>query len=219
MKLATLITISSMPFAAFAGEPAAAPMEPTPAAGDWFVGATYGMLEADSNADNVADGEPYNLVDPKVEEFEFDMYTLHFGRDLNQKFLGCDLAAYAELGYITGDATLQDFGRAVTNLDIEIIPITFNLKAERELYAGIKGYLSAGIGYAFTDYNDNYSGDDGSDSGFYAQAQIGLAYDINENWEIYGGARWLYLGGLDFGDNGVELDNSLGYEIGVRYHF
>jgi hypothetical protein len=219
MKLVTLIPFSLMPFAALAGEPPATPIQPTPTSGDWFVGGTFGMLQTDSNAAQVADGEPYNLVEPTVEEFEFDMYTLHFGRDLKQKFIGCDLAAYAELGYITGDATLKDFGNAITSLDIDIIPITFNLKAEREFYAGIKGYLSAGIGYAFTDYSDNYSGDDGTDSGFYAQAQMGLAYDIDTNWEIYGGARWLYLENLDFGNNGVELENNVGYEIGLRYHF
>jgi opacity protein-like surface antigen len=219
MKIFTLITLSSMPFTTFAGEPPATPMQPTPIAADWFVGGTFGMLRTDSNADDVANGEPYNLVEPTVEEFKFDMYTLHFGRDLNRKFLGCALAAYMELGYITGDATLKDFGNAITNLDVDIIPITLNLMAERDFYAGIKGYLSVGVGYAFTDYADNYSGDDGNDSGFYAQAQMGLAYDIDANWEIYGGARWLYLDGLDFGDNGVELDNNVGYEVGLRYHF
>lgn len=219
MKLITLITVSSMPLAVFAGEPAPAPVAPAPSLGGWFVGGTYGMLEADSNVAEVADGPPYNLVDPSIDDFDFDMFTLHFGRDLGKQVLGCDLAAYVEVGYITGDAALSNYNSVLTNVDIDIIPITINLKAERELFAGIKGYLSAGVGYAFTDYSDGYVGENGSDSGFYAQAQIGLAYDINEQWEIYGGARWLYLSGLDFGYDGVELDDSIAYEIGVRYSF
>jgi opacity protein-like surface antigen len=165
-----------------------------------------------------------------IDDFEFDMYTLHIGRDLSTQFLGCDLAAYLEVGFISGDATLT-YGLLLydeqldldylfterTGIDIDIIPVTINLKAEREFFGGIKGYITAGIGYAFTKVE--FLGEDESDGGLYAQAQIGLAYDITDQWEIYGGARWMYLSGLDLGFEYVELDDAVAYEIGLRYSF
>lgn len=246
MKLLTLITASSVTATAFAGEPA--PMAPAPAPaptlGGWFVGGAFGLFETDSNVAEIAnyndpygrsfgdvfDGDSWDSRVPSgnygdhygIDDFEFEMYSLHIGRDLGTQVLGCDLAAYFEVGYITGDATLSrydsdsDFDGSV-GLDLDIIPITINLKAERMFFAGIKGYISAGVGYAFT--QASYLGEDEKDGGFYAQASIGLGYDINEQWEIFGGARWLYLSDLDFGYGDAELDDTIGYEIGLRYNF
>ena len=248
MKLTTLITAaSSVSAIAFAGEPAPVQTAPAPAPtlGGWFAGAGFGQFKADSNFDKLAneadprglgfgylaDGQPtLEGAQPRatqkgdnynIEDFQFEMYTLHVGRDLGTQFLGCDLAAYFEVGYLDGDANMKYTGfnsiqvQRTAGIDIEIIPITLNLLAERTLYAGIKGYISGGIGYAFTD--TSFLGDSDSDGGFYAQASMGLAYDINELWEIYGGARYLFLGDLDVA--GAELDDSVGYEIGVRYSF
>jgi hypothetical protein len=250
MKLLTLITAAgSVTATAFAGEPAPVQTAPAPAPtlGGWFAGVGFGQFESDSNLDRIAndadpDGDGFGYLanggnvnrGPSggygdhygIEDFDFEMYTLHIGRDLGTQFLGCDLAAYLEVGYLDGDAemTFRPFqsstsGLETAGVDIDIIPITFNLLAEREFFAGIKGYISGGIGYAFTD--SSFLGDSDTDGGFYAQASIGLAYDINEQWEIYGGARYIFLGDLDLGDNldGAELDDSIGYEIGLRYSF
>lgn len=251
MKLLTLITAAgSVTATAFAGEPAPVQTAPAPAPtlGGWFAGVGFGQFETESNLDrlaNNADPEGYGfsyLADPEgpntqpagpsgrdgdhygIEDFDFDMYTLHVGRDLGTQFLGCDLAAYLEVGYLDGNAdmTFRPFqsstrGLQTAGVDIDIIPITINLKAERAFFAGIKGYISGGIGYAFTD--SSFLGEDESDGGFYAQASIGLAYDINEQWEIYGGARWLYLSDLDLGLDDAELDDAVAYEIGLRYSF
>jgi hypothetical protein len=46
---------------------------------------------------------------------------------------------------------------------------------------------------------------------------MGLAYDINAQCVIYGGARYLFLGDLDVAD--AELDDSVGYEFDLRYSF
>jgi opacity protein-like surface antigen len=252
MKLLTLITAAgSVTATAFAGEPAPVQTAPAPAPtlGGWFAGVGFGQFESESNLDRIANntdptGRGFDyLADPDgysditrasggygdkygIDDFEFEMYTLHIGRDLGTQFLGCDLAAYFEVGYLDGDAemTFRPFqsstrGLQTAGVDIDIIPITFNLLAEREFFAGIKGYISGGIGYAFTDAS--FNGESDTDGGFYAQASIGLAYDINEQWEIYGGARYIFLGDLDLGDSldGAELDDSIGYEIGLRYSF
>lgn len=220
MKLLTLITAAgSVTATAFAGEPAPVQTAPAPAAtlGGWFAGVGFGQFESDSNVESIAYND-YGVDEPNIGEFEFDMYSLHVGRNLGTQVLGCDLSAYLEVAYLTGDANLTDDGAPVTGIDLDIIPITFNLMAQRELFAGIKGYISAGIGYAFTSADVSALSDE-DDGGFYAQASIGLAYDVTEQWQIFGGARWLYLSDLDFGYNGAELDDAVGYEIGLRYNF
>ena len=218
MKLLTLITAaSSVTATAFAGEPA--PMAPAPAPSScwdgWFAGATYGQFDTEPSLD----GE-FDLEDGEYSDFDFDMFTLHVGRDLDTQFLGCDLAAYFEIGFLMGDLSYSEFrsnGFDSGSLDLDIIPLTFNIKAERALFAGVKGYITAGIGYAFTqmDIGPISLGD----GGFYAQASIGLAYDITPNWEIFGGARWLYLSSLDFGIPGAEIDDAVAWEVGLRYNF
>lgn len=220
MKHLKLITaVSSVSALAYAGEPAPVQTAPAPAPtlGGWFAGVGFGQFEADSNVESVAYND-YGVDEPIIGDFDFDMYTLHVGRDLGVQFLGCDLAAYLEVGYLTGDANLTDDGFPVTGIDLDIIPVTLNLMAEREFFAGIKGYISAGIGYAFASADvDALSNKDSG--GFYAQASMGLGYDITEQWEIYGGARWLYLSSIDFDYSGAELDDAVAYEIGLRYNF
>jgi hypothetical protein len=253
MKLLTLITAAgSVSATAFAGSTAPVQTAPAPAPtlGGWFVGGGFGQISTDSDIDNDADsvdpnGGGFSILANRgqriptgtpsattgdhysIDDFDFEMYTLHVGRDLGVQFLGCDLAAYLEVGYLNGDASLGLYESSIsgpalsgtTGVDIEIIPITFNLKAERILFGSIKGYISGGIGYAFT--NTELLGDDDSDGGFFAQASMGLAYDVTDNWEIYGGARYLWLSELDLGDTvgSSELDNNVGYEVGLRYSF
>lgn len=253
MKLLTLITTaSSMTALAFAGgskEVIAPTPPPAPTLGGWFVGGTYGQLDADSNA-----GDEMNRLDPfgyiadpgvalsgtgyfenvgrrpsgyngdhyEVGDFEFDIYTLHVGRDLGTQVLGFDLAAYLEVGYLDGEANVSflrnpNAALLTGTLDAEIIPITLNLKLERPVFGAFNVYLTGGLGYAFTDASFGSESDSGG--GFYAQATAGVLYNINSQLEVFAGARWVHLSNLDFGDNDVELDDSLGWEIGLRYNF
>jgi len=255
MKLLTLITTTfSVTAIAFAGgsKQVMETPPPAPTLGGWFVGGTYGQLEAGSNGSELMNQydpagtafAPGNLLaggNPEedmqvlrapsgntgdhfaVGDFDFDMYTLHVGRDLGTQVLGCDLAAYLEVGFLDGEATAYGrqtpaSGLDTINLDLEIIPVTLNLKLERPLFAGINGYLTAGVGYAFTDAS--FGGVNETDGGFYAQASIGLLYNLNSQWEIFGGARWVHLSSLDFGSSSeFELDDDFAYEIGLRYNF
>jgi len=213
MKLTTLIaTIGSVTATAFAGEtaPVQTAAAPAPTLGGWFAGAGFGQFESEGSIGDVSG------------DIDLDMYSLHLGRDLGTQFLGCDLASYLEVGYLEGEANIASPLRAplqTAAVDVEIIPVTLNLLAERTLFSSIKGYISGGIGYAFTE--TSFLGNNDSDGGFYAQASIGLAYDVNEQWEIYGGARYIYLGDLELGSGPAvgELDDSVGYEIGLRYSF
>jgi hypothetical protein len=144
--------------------------------------------------------------------------------------IGCDMAAYLEVGYFDGSMDVNErffnsfnpllpFGlnNFAYDIDLDIIPVTMNFKLERPLFGPVSGYLTAGAGYAFT--RTSVNGDSDNDGGFYAQGSFGLLYNINESCEVYGGGRWLYLDNLEFGKDGFELDNALAWEVGFRYNF
>lgn len=221
-----LVALSSVTATAYAGTsevvaPAPAPAPaPEPSLCGWFIGGSYGQLsDVDNNLDSAI-----NIDGVDVGNLDFDMYTLHVGRDLASEN-GWDVAAYLEVAYLDGDMsvsrTLFNSFQAPQSIsadfDIDIIPVTANFKVEHVIYGPVSGYVTGGAGYAWTDISAE--GQSENDGGFYAQASAGLLYNINEKFELFGGARWLYLSDLGFGDATFELDDSVAWEIGARYNF
>ncbi len=224
MKTLTLFaTAASMTATAFAGSTATVmtPMAPAPAPtlGGWFVGGTYGQSDTGADLGNFQDyGDSYT-----TDDVEFDLYTLQLGRDLGMQVLGCDLAAYLEVGLADGEGTVRYDGDAnYGDLELQFIPITMNIKFERVIYGPVSAYLTGGVGYAFSNAKYDDEGNDTSDGGFYAQASAGLIYNISPQWEVFGGVRWMYLDDIDFGGDNefdINLDNDIAWEVGVRYNF
>ena len=235
MKIKTMFALaSSMTATAFAGSskevmaPASAPA-PSPSLGGWFIGGTYGQLDGVENglSDSIDDDFGQLGEDESVEfsDFDFDLYSLHVGRDLGTQVLGCDIAVYLEVAYLTGDATLkatlfdsfEGFDNFNEDFDLDIIPVTLNVKIERNLFGALSVYGTAGLGYAFSDIE--VDGDSESDGGFYAQASAGLLYNFTESFEAYAGARWLYLDDVGIGDTDYNLESDFAWEVGLRYNF
>jgi opacity protein-like surface antigen len=225
MKTLTLLaTVTSITATAFAGTTAEVmtPMAPAPAPtlGGWFVGGTFGQSDTDADLANgfSNDGDHYTS-----DDVDFNIYNLQIGRDLGMQVLGCDLAAYLEIGFAEGDGTVRHLGdNGYSELELQFVPITMNIKFERVIYGPVSAYLTGGVGYAFS--NAKYSdGDyDNSDGGFYAQASAGLIYNISPQWEVFGGVRWMYLDDVGFGGDSefnITLENDIAWEVGVRYNF
>jgi len=230
MKTKTMIALaSSITATAFAGSaketmaPASA-HAPSPSLGGWFIGGTYGQLDGVDSGFSDLSGQ---VVGGSVEfgDFDFDLYSLHIGRDFGTQVLGCDIAAYLEVAYLNGDMTSKTTfltspggpGTFSADFDLDIIPVTLNIKLERNLFGALSVYGTAGAGYAFSDLE--FDGDSESDGGFYAQASAGLLYNITQSFEGYAGARWLYLDSVGIGDSDVELDSDFAWEVGLRYNF
>ena len=176
-------------------------------------------------------------------DIDFDMYTLHVGRSWGSGFSGFSTSLYLEVGYLNGDTdisyngplndidpgdlseidedvldALDDLGFIGRNpdIDIDIIPVTLNFMAERNLVGGLGVYLGAGAGYGFTD-TDAF-GDSDTDGGFIAQASAGLVYNFTETFEMFGGARWMYLNDYSILGSGTDADDDLLFEIGLRFN-
>jgi opacity protein-like surface antigen len=223
MNFTILVTTAvSITATAFAGgsKEVIAPTQPTaPSLGGWSIGGTYGQFETEGSRDGYSglQGGQGSLL----ENFDFDMYTLHIGHDLGTQVAGFDLAAYLEVGFLDGasNRSFQNMPAPALDIDLEIIPITMNLKLERSLYGPVNFYLTGGLGYAFTDASG--FGNSESGGGFYAQASAGLIYNVNSQLELLAGGRWLHLSSLDFGDAplAVELDGAFAWEVGARVNF
>ena len=199
--------------------------------GDFFNDQNEGPgWEDDNLGEALADASILADLRTEVSDVDLNMYSLHFGRSLACPE-GFDLSAYLEVAWLTGDMDVEGIATNLTEgpafgnelvlfretLDIDIVPVTINFKAEHNIYGPIGGYLSGGVGYAWT--NVSGFGSDETDGGFYAQLAAGLVWNVTESVDLYGGGRWVYLDSLDFGDTELALDNQLGWEVGARYKF
>lgn len=126
-----------------------------------------------------------------LDDADDEVYTLHFGRDLSAQFAGFSTAWYAEVGY-------QEEGGD------SVVPLTLNLKLERPLVGALNAYLTAGAGYALVDAA-------GADDSLYGQASAGLLYNLNERFELFGGARYTYFEESSSDDWGWELGGRINF--------
>lgn len=176
---------------------------------EWFLGASAGYLT----------------------DAEEEMYHLQFGAEKVCRDSCCTHALYLEIGYTEpGDSVfLANVGAANLDLDLdaEIIPLTLNYKYECNLIDNFNWYIGAGAGVAFVDLDADAAGlpsESEDDTVFYAQIFTGFTYDINETFELFGGARYIFMDDPDLFDIGdiddvASIDGDFLLELGLRVNF
>ena len=198
---------------AFAGTSAKQVITPPPANPclmSWFAGASVGYLT----------------------ELEEPMYNVHLGvTNSCWMICGWNVSAYAEVGYT--DTSWNDSWYEGTTaqflvkekVDYSIVPITANIKFERALSGNLNAYFGVGLGMAWIDCDrtekhvmGTYHYSD-SDWVFTAQVFAGLSYSVSPNFEIYGGARWIYYADSSLFGSSQDLDDDWLLELGARYKF
>ncbi len=119
------------------------------------------------------------------------------------------------LSYIAGSTPWD------TSYDLDVMPITLNVKLERPLTGNLNAYFGGGLGMARVGLDVDYGFDDFSDDDWVFTAQIfaGVNYNFNPNFEVYGGARWIYFDDADMSEVTLELDDDFLFEIGARFNF
>ncbi|WP_193212088.1 outer membrane protein [Luteolibacter marinus] len=205
---------------AFAGSPAKEvippPPAPEPSLWQWFAGASAGYL-----------------ID--AEEL---MFHGHIGVDTPYDWGGWRSAIFLEVGYAETDTSAAIVDPSITAAvvttplvsEFSFVPVTLNFKLEREIAPNLNFYIGAGAGVAFTEFEgyanyafftDPYISD--SDEVFCAQIFTGLNYDVTESFELYGGARWIYLDDSSFSGapfSGLaDIDSDFLVEGGLRFNF
>jgi len=113
-----------------------------------------------------------------------------------------------------------------TSYDLDIMPITLNVKLERPLTDSLNVYFGAGLGAALVDLEikaGKYGSLSDDDWVFVGQVFAGMNYNFNPNFEVYGGVRWIYYDDADLSDSSgkltLELEDDFLFEIGARINF
>lgn len=120
---------------------------------------------------------------------------------------------------------VADFTPYDTSYDFDVMPITLNVKLERQITGNLNMYFGGGLGMALVDLSFEIGNNDFSDDDWVFTGQLfaGVNYNFNPNFEVYGGARWIYYDDASLSDNGLsgdlEMDDDFLFEIGARFNF
>jgi len=198
-KLILPITVSALALSvipATAGEPAPVYRETVTEQSPiwrWFAGGSVSYLDA----------------------YQEPMYALNVGVSSPWSPLGFNTSFFLEGAFVEDDNESRiPLGVSGIDSDLEIIPVTLNVKFEKALNDWIGIYVGGGAGASFTDLKVAGVGHD-HDTVFTAQAFAGVNFHIGQNSEVYTGARWIHF---DDADN-YNLDNTWAVEAGYRWKF
>jgi opacity protein-like surface antigen len=207
MKNKLLLASIVLALPAFAGTPVMPAPAPAPEPGlwTWFAGASAGYLF----------------------DSEEMMYNAHVGVDTPWNIAGCNISLFAEVGYTQDDENAPPVyyspNFVPVKLETEIVPVTANIKFERQLAGGLNAYLGAGLGYAAVDVTSrsaspwsNYSD---QDCVFAAQVFAGLNYEFCPSFEMYSGARWIYIDDAKILGADYKIGDDWLVELGARFNF
>jgi opacity protein-like surface antigen len=226
---------------AFAGPSPSQPAAPAPSLYTWFAGASVGYLtELEEPMYNLHVGTDtsWNLGGWNVALFGEIGYA---GKDEDWSGSGYDFVSSTsnsddfELidggSFDLGDlesllSDISDFTPYDTSYDLDLMPITLNAKFERPISGNLNAYFGGGLGVARVDLDVNFGGGyDISDDDWVFTAQLftGLNYNVNQNFEVYGGVRWIYYDDASFSGDHVSGDLEVGddylFELGARFNF
>ncbi|QJE97313.1 outer membrane protein [Luteolibacter luteus] len=134
-------------------------------------------------------------------------YTLHAGLKL------------AESGPITHSLFLEgayaEFDESFLTTDV--IPVTLNYKLDYNINDRFSVYGGVGLGAAFVDTEVGPFSDDSVE--FTAQAFVGVGYDVTSNFQIYTGARYIWVDDSEIFNVPVDIGDDVGVELGLRFKF
>ena len=190
---------------------------PQPSLWSWFVGGSVGYLTDAQEA----------------------MYNGHIGVNTPWNVGGWNIALFGEVGYseikdsfqttyalTTLTSVSNGLAYGIVNVDTktDILPITFNIKFERPIAENLHVYVGAGLGGAEVDVSTsstlaiaNYSH---HETVFTSQVFAGLNYKLCSAFEVYGGARWIYLSDAKTANTNAGLNNNdCLFELGARVTF
>ncbi len=139
---------------------------------------------------------------------EEEFYTLHVG------------AKIGESGPLTHSLYLEGAYAEFTTfavLDSEVIPVTLNYKLDYALTDRFSLYGGVGAGAAFIDSSVGPFSDDSVE--LTAQVFAGVGFDVTSNFQLFTGARWIWVDDSDLAGVPVEIGDDVGLELGARFKF
>jgi opacity protein-like surface antigen len=156
-------------------------------------------------------------------DYEEDMYTLQIGAKSPWSFGGWSVSLFGEAGWTENHDQSVEVSALLgdEDADLDIIPVTFNVKLERLLSGNFGLYLGGGLGGAYVDseFDSPIGSDNDSENDWVFTGQVfgGVAYHFTEQLDLFVGARWIYFEDPDF--PGVSLDDDVLIEGGLHFYF
>ena len=138
---------------------------------------------------------------------EEEFYTLHLGMKI------------AESGPVSHSLYIEGAYTELTALgvDSEIIPVTLNYKMDYYFTDRASFYAGAGAGAAFV--NNDVLGFSDDSVELTAQIFAGFGYDVTSNFQLYTGARYVWVDDSELRGGAVEIGSDIGLELGMRFKF
>lgn len=138
---------------------------------------------------------------------EEEYYTLHVGAKIGES------GPLTHSLYLEGAWTeFENFG-----LETQIVPVTLNYKLDYALTDRFSLYGGVGAGGAFVDTEIGPFSDDSVELA--AQVFAGVGYDVTSNFQLYTGARWIWVDDSDLAGIPVDIGDDVGLELGARFKF
>ncbi|MCW1883234.1 porin family protein [Luteolibacter flavescens] len=145
-----------------------------------------------------------------LTDAEEAFYNGHVGYDF-----GNGSSLFLESGWIGQDESPSFFFPFST--DVDVVPVTLNYKYEYKFTEKFGFYVGAGAGASYVDVNAGPLSDD--DWVLTLQGFAGVVYNVSETFEVYAGARYMWLDDVSlFGANVDDLDD-VGVGAGIRFNF
>ena len=186
-----------------------------------------------------------------LTEMEQPMYSLNLGMEYKRPGAQGSHSIYLQVGYADDDESYSYYPHIVggppiaggilekSSIDMHIIPITLDYKYQGILSGHLDYYVGLGLGIAVVTTSCDWSwsqslpppygytsgSDDRTDVRFYGEVFAGLAYHVTDAFEIYAGARYIFMDNADLKVhvNGATYDaginNNVLLELGLRYRF
>lgn len=200
LPLAILLGITGFSFAGTSSSSTSTNEIPVQESGDsslwgWFVGGSAGYF---------------------FDTYEEEYYSAHLGVKLPSTG-SWTISFFVEGLYTEPEESLWDPFDGNINLSLEIIPVTANVMFEKQITGGLTAFLGGGVGIAQLEYEQSSDAGDLSvdDDTLAVQLFAGLGYNVTDNFQIYGAARWLYLDDTEL----FDFDDDFGAELGLRLKF
>lgn len=183
-----------------------------------------------------------------LTEANEEMYTLHAGAEYRSRANNnISHALYLEVGFTnledSGFRSLAGPRSGEFETDVDIIPLTLNYKFEDALTDRINWFAGVGAGVAFSDAdvkltrrNGSVNKDSEDDTVYFGHIFAGLTYDVNDSFEIFLGARYIFMEDTNFNINlgggnpannaasdvlrgGSDINDDVLIELGARFNF
>lgn len=144
---------------------------------------------------------------------------------VGNNYFGSNIRSELEYAYTKQYAGSARVGGTITQQDGSIVSHNILVNGYYDFdeeYYGFQPYLGAGVGFSFVENTNSANTVEDSDEAFIWQLSAGWNYDLESDYELFGGYRYLAGSDVTFqtaaGTNEFELEQHQ-LELGLRYRF